>query len=412
MTLAAHAPVGAPSTWVLSQPRRHPARSPGTAARTRRFAFPAKRFGTPTDLELGRRPRPRRGAAHRGAARQRSTSTRATSSACPRSRTCRSSCSRTRCTSARAASTRAATDAACRCPGRASHRAVRLQLPTAPDAVAAAARRVGGAHRRGAGGRPGLDALTSTARRSRLRSASCPPRRRPAEWLGRRVGPTRARLPARRRLRRASSNLGDEPIAASRRHDDPPLQRPARRRDAASRRLHGLAATDPPDRRGRDSHHATEALRAERLTRPHTTKGKTMKSPARVAARRSSPRSRRSARSPAAAARGGGSDSGKTELRVATFPPGADAAAYDAFADAGGAVREGAPRHRHHRCRVRVGGPDVRRAARRRQPARRLHGALHRRQDAARERPAHGRHRRGRRARLRRQASTRSSSTP
>ena len=28
----------------------------------------------------------------------------------------------------------------------------------------------------------------------------------------------------------------------------------------------------------------------------------------------------------------GGSDSGKTELRVATFPPGADAAAYEAFA--------------------------------------------------------------------------------
>lgn len=35
----------------------------------------------------------------------------------------------------------------------------------------------------------------------------------------------------------------------------------------------------------------------------------------------------------AACSAGGGSDSGKTELRVATFPPGADAAAYDAFAE-------------------------------------------------------------------------------
>ena len=96
-------------------------------------------------------------------------------------------------------------------------------------------------------------------------------------------------------------------------------------------------------------------------------------------------------------------DSGKTELRVATFPPGADAAAYDGVRRAGGAVRGREPRHRHHRRRVRVGGPDVRRAARRRQPARRLHRAVHRRQDAARERPAHGRHRRDGRARLRRQ---------
>jgi len=35
----------------------------------------------------------------------------------------------------------------------------------------------------------------------------------------------------------------------------------------------------------------------------------------------------------AACSAGGGSDSGTTELRVATFPPGADAAAYDAFAE-------------------------------------------------------------------------------
>ena len=35
----------------------------------------------------------------------------------------------------------------------------------------------------------------------------------------------------------------------------------------------------------------------------------------------------------AACSAGGGSDSGKTELRVATFPPGADEAAYTAFAE-------------------------------------------------------------------------------
>ena len=35
----------------------------------------------------------------------------------------------------------------------------------------------------------------------------------------------------------------------------------------------------------------------------------------------------------AACSAGGGTDSGKTELRVATFPPGADAAAYEAFAE-------------------------------------------------------------------------------
>ncbi len=52
--LAAHAPVGAPSTWVLSN---HDVTR--TVTRYGRedssFAFAAKRFGTPTDLELGTR---------------------------------------------------------------------------------------------------------------------------------------------------------------------------------------------------------------------------------------------------------------------------------------------------------------------------------------------------------------------
>ena len=78
---------------------------------------------------------------------------------------------------------------------------------------------------------------------------------------------------------------------------------------------------------------------------------------------------------------------------------------------AGGAVREAQPRHRRHRCRVRVDRPDLRRAARRRKPARRLHGAVHRRQDAARERPAHGRDRGDGRRSATPTSSTRSSST-
>ncbi|MFD6698189.1 MULTISPECIES: glycoside hydrolase family 13 protein [unclassified Microbacterium] len=53
-TLAAHAPVGAPSTWVLSN---HDVTRPVTRYGRERtgFAFLDKRFGIPTDLDLGRR---------------------------------------------------------------------------------------------------------------------------------------------------------------------------------------------------------------------------------------------------------------------------------------------------------------------------------------------------------------------
>ena len=53
-TLAAHAPVGAPSTWVLSN---HDVTRPVTryGREDSSFAFTSKRFGTPTDLELGTR---------------------------------------------------------------------------------------------------------------------------------------------------------------------------------------------------------------------------------------------------------------------------------------------------------------------------------------------------------------------
>jgi alpha-glucosidase len=53
-TLAAHGPVGAPATWVLSN---HDVTRPVTryGRQDTSFAFSAKRFGTPTDLDLGRR---------------------------------------------------------------------------------------------------------------------------------------------------------------------------------------------------------------------------------------------------------------------------------------------------------------------------------------------------------------------
>jgi alpha-glucosidase len=53
-TLAAHAPVGAPATWVLSN---HDVTRPVTrfGQEDSSFAFARKRRGTPTDLELGRR---------------------------------------------------------------------------------------------------------------------------------------------------------------------------------------------------------------------------------------------------------------------------------------------------------------------------------------------------------------------
>ena len=53
-TIAAHAPVGAPSTWVLSN---HDVTRPVTrlGREDSSFAFATKRQGTPTDLDLGRR---------------------------------------------------------------------------------------------------------------------------------------------------------------------------------------------------------------------------------------------------------------------------------------------------------------------------------------------------------------------
>jgi len=54
MTIAAHGPVGAPATWVLSN---HDVTRPVTryGRADSSFSFPAKRFGTPTDLAVGHR---------------------------------------------------------------------------------------------------------------------------------------------------------------------------------------------------------------------------------------------------------------------------------------------------------------------------------------------------------------------
>ena len=127
-TLAAHAPVGAPATWVLSN---HDVTRPVTryGRADTSFAFRRKRFGdqlrTRTSATGGPAPRP----CSRRPCPGRSTSTRATSSASTRSRS-RSPRSRTRCTTGRAASTPVATAAACPCHGAGQRRRSASARPT------------------------------------------------------------------------------------------------------------------------------------------------------------------------------------------------------------------------------------------------------------------------------------------
>ena len=166
VTLAAHAPVGAPATWVLSN---HDVTRPVTryGREDSSFAFARKRSGPPPTSPSG-------GAGPRAAA--------LLAAALPgslyiyqgdelgldevedlpaRPR------SRTRCTSAPAASTRAATAAACRCPGRGDEPAVRLQPGRRVGrAVAHAARRLGAADRRGPGGATRIRCSRCTVPRS------------------------------------------------------------------------------------------------------------------------------------------------------------------------------------------------------------------------------------------------------
>ena len=171
-TLDAHAPVDAPTTWVLSN---HDVTRPVTryGRADTSFAFEAKRAGTPTDLDAAPAA-PGRPRCSRWRCRARCTSTRARSSACPRSRTSRPTAARTRCGSAPAASIPAATAAASRSRGRdASRRSA--SAPTAPPTVARPARRLG---------RLTVEAAAATRRRCSRSIATGLRLRRAAPWAG------------------------------------------------------------------------------------------------------------------------------------------------------------------------------------------------------------------------------------
>ena len=243
LTLAAHAPVGAPSTWVLSN---HDVTRPVTRYGREDSALrvpQASGSALPTDPELGRR-RARAAALliaalpgsalHLPGRRARPARGRG-----PAAR----AASRTRCTSARAASTRAATDAACRCPGAEREPPFGFSPAATADAPS-----------RGCRSRAEWAALTVEAqeadpgsmlwpvprRRSACASASCPPRRRRADLAG--DASPDARSPSGAATTSSCvTNLGDRAHAAARARPHPALQHPARRRAAASR-LHGLAA--------------------------------------------------------------------------------------------------------------------------------------------------------------------------
>ncbi len=135
----------APRARGCSATTTSPARSPATGARTPRSRSSKKRFGVPTDLELGRHRRaaprpcwwPRSPAA--------STSTRATSSGLPEVEDLPLELHRgSDALPLRRARTPGGTDAASRCRGRGDARAVRLQ-PRRHAALAAAAGGGGGA---------------------------------------------------------------------------------------------------------------------------------------------------------------------------------------------------------------------------------------------------------------------------
>jgi len=119
-TLAAHAPVGAPPTWVLSNHDvvRHVTRY-GRADTS--FDHGRRQLGAPTDRALGTR-RARAAALLALACPGRCTCTRARSWGSGRSRTSRTRCARTPSSGAPAARRRAATAAGCRCRGPATRR--------------------------------------------------------------------------------------------------------------------------------------------------------------------------------------------------------------------------------------------------------------------------------------------------
>ena len=239
-TLAAHAPVGAPATWVLSNHdvtrHGHPLRPRGH--RRSHFAS-ASAFGTPTDLGARHPPGPGRRAAHPGPARLGlPLPGRGAGPARGRGHP-RRAARRTRCTSAPAAPTRAATAAGCRCPGPGT------QPPFGFSPAGAAGRR--GCRSRPTGRRYTVEAqagdpasmLELYREALRLRRAEPGLGDGPMTWLERGAG--RAGLPPRRRLRlRRQPRHRAGPAAAAPRGAR--QQRAARRGRHAARGHRRLAA--------------------------------------------------------------------------------------------------------------------------------------------------------------------------
>lgn len=216
-TLAEHAPVGAPATWVLCN---HDVTR--TVTRYGRsdtgFDFAAKAFGTPTDLALGTR-RARAAALLSLALPGTVYLYQGRNWAFPRWRW-HGSTSRIRCTPARGAPIRGGTGAGCHCRGR---RRSRTRDLGPGDAVASAAGRLGGVRGRPAAGRSRLDAHplpTGDPPAPRLRHGPAHlaprPRRRPG--LRARRGPAVPGQPCR------------HPGRAARVRRDPPSQRAPRHR--------------------------------------------------------------------------------------------------------------------------------------------------------------------------------------
>ena len=420
-TLAAHAPGRRARDVGALQPRRHPA---GHPLRPRRHLVRvrAKRAGTPTDLALGTPPGPRRGAPV-AALPARCTSTRATSSASRGRGPARRAARRTRCTSAPAASTRAATAAGCRCRGPATSRRSGSARPARrAEPWLAPAGRLGGADRRRPEPRIRLDAQPLPRRRCASAGTSPASGDGPLRWLP--IAPT-ASWPSRAatfRLRSSTSAgrrsrcrptrdvllASDDArwTAACRRDTTVWLRRTARGepdpecRDAITSRPDHRNVGSGPTRQRVDTMSgapcdqvmATAAVAAvgERsLPRDHAVRG------ASVACRRVERAA--SARPRAAAA-------GPVTISVASLIPGATQEATDAFNHQVSEFEQAntlditVKSDEYHWT-----GPDLRRQARGRHAADRLHHPVHRRQAARPERPARQHHRRSQGAAVRRQ---------
>ena len=226
-------------------------------------------------------------------------------------------------------------------------------------------------HGRGRGEGPALDARRSTSRPSPIRKADDALGDGPFEWID--LGPDA--LAFRR---------GDDFICVTN-FADQALELPKGELILASTELvdveNGTASSPPTPRRGYD--HSTSRRRnpphhpqQERQDNEVTTKVLAIVASVAMVA------------SLAACSASGGSDSGKTELRVATFPPGADAAAYEAFAAQEKQFEKENPDIDVIGVEYEWDRPDLRGSARRRKPAGRVHGSVHRRADAAPERSA------------------------